>query len=38
MQQKMSCQFSALDSMLSKAENAEYAMNQQNRDIKRMLK
>lgn len=38
MQQKMSCQFDALDSMLSKAESAEYAMNQQNRDMKRMLK
>lgn len=38
MQQKMSCQFDALDSLLSKAETAEYAMSKQNRDMKRMLK
>lgn len=38
MQHKMSCQFDALDSMLSKAESAEYAMNKQNRDMKRMMK
>lgn len=38
MKQKMSSQFDALDSMLVKAENAQYSMAQQNKDIKRMLK
>lgn len=38
MKQKMSCQFDALDSMLGKAENAQYAMAQQNKDMKRLLK
>lgn len=38
MQQKMSCQFDKLDSMLSKAENAQYSMAQQNKDMKRLLK
>lgn len=38
MQQKMSCQFDNLDSMLTKAENAQYSMAQQNKDMKRLLK
>lgn len=38
MQQKMTCQFDALDSMLAKAETAELAMDQQTRQMKRMMK
>lgn len=38
MKHKMSCQMDALDSMLAKAENAQYSMAKQNNDIKRLLK
>lgn len=38
MQQKMSCQFDKLDSMLTKAENAQYSMAKQTKDMRRIMK
>jgi len=38
LQQKMSCQFDKLDAMLNKAENAQYAMSHQNKQMKSFLK
>lgn len=38
MQEKMSCQFDKLDAMLNKAENAQYAMAHQNKQMKSFLK
>lgn len=38
MQQKMSCQFDKLDAMINKAENAQYSMSHQNKQMKNMLK
>lgn len=37
-QQKMASQFGKLDSLLTKAENAEYAMKKQTRDMKGLMK
>lgn len=37
-QDKMSCQFGKLDAMLNKSENAQYSMQQQNKQIKNLLK
>ena len=37
-QQKMSSQLGALDSLLTKAENASYSMQQQNKQMKNLLK
>lgn len=37
-QDKMTCQFGKLDAMLNKAENAQYSMQQQNKQIKTLLK
>lgn len=38
MQQKMSCQFDKLDAMINKAENAQYSMSHQNKQMKGFLK
>ncbi|XP_037039044.1 uncharacterized protein LOC119076414 [Bradysia coprophila] len=38
MQQKMSCQFDKLDAMINKAENAQYSMSHQNKQMKSFLK
>ncbi|KAJ6634861.1 hypothetical protein Bhyg_13442 [Pseudolycoriella hygida] len=38
LQQKMTCQFDKLDSMLNKAENAQYSMAHQNKQMKNFLK
>lgn len=38
MQQKMSCQFDKLDAMINKAENAQYSMAHQNKQMKNLLK
>lgn len=38
MQQKMSCQFDKLDAMINKAENAQYSMSHQNKQMKNILK
>lgn len=38
MEHKMSCQFDKLDSMINKAENAQYSMEHQNKQIKSFLK
>lgn len=38
MQQKMSCQFGKLDTLLNKAENAQYAMAQQTKDMRGLMK
>lgn len=38
MQEKMSCQFDKLDAMINKAENAQYSMSHQNKQMKSFLK
>lgn len=38
LQGKMTCQFDKLDSILNKAENAQYSMAKQNNQIKGLLK
>lgn len=38
MQDKMSCQFDKLDAMINKAENAQYSMAHQNKQMKSFLK
>lgn len=38
LQQKMTCQFDKLDAMLNKAENAQYSMSHQNKQMKKFLK
>lgn len=37
-QKKMSCQFDKLDSLLNRAENAQYSMSHQNKQMKGFLK
>ncbi|XP_055694335.1 uncharacterized protein LOC129796441 [Lutzomyia longipalpis] len=37
-QQKMTAQFGALDSLLNKAENAQYSMQEQNKEMKKFLR
>ncbi|XP_055705749.1 uncharacterized protein LOC129803319 [Phlebotomus papatasi] len=37
-QKKMTAQFDALDSLLNKAENAQYSMEQQNKEMKKFLR
>lgn len=38
LQEKMSCQFGKLDSLLNKAENAQYSMSHQNQQMRKFLK
>ncbi|GAB0087853.1 uncharacterized protein DMENIID0001_022070 [Sergentomyia squamirostris] len=38
LQKKMTSQFDALDSLLNKAENAQYSMQQQNKEMKKFLR